>query len=85
MIMVEELWSFEQKGDCVGNTYFEHRSLHKSQVARDQDRVDIKSMIDIVLMKRDRLCYVQDVRAVRGIGQGLSDHIVLFKVSRSMD
>ena len=54
-------------------------------MARDQDRVDIKSMIDIVLMKRDRLCYVQDVRAVRGIGQGLSDHIVLFKVSRSMD
>ena len=38
-------------------------------------------MIDLVLVKRDILRYVQDVRAVRGIGQDLSDHhVVLCKV-----
>ena len=36
--------------------------------------MEIKSMIDLVLVKRDMLRYVQDVRAMRGIGNGLSDH-----------
>ena len=38
-------------------------------------------MIDLVLVKKDMLRYVQDMRAVRGMGHGLSDHcIVLCKV-----
>ena len=33
---------------CVGNTYFEHKSLHKStSVGRSQDGVDVKNMIDL--------------------------------------
>ena len=35
-------------------TYFMHRSLHKyTRVARGQDRAEVKSMIDLVLVKRD--------------------------------
>ena len=34
-------------------------------------------MIDLVLVKRDMLHYVQDVRAVRGMGRCLSDHYVV--------
>ena len=66
----------------MGNTYFEHRSFHKYiRVTRGQDRVEIKIMIDLVMMKKDMLLYVQDVRAVRGMGRGLSDHhAVLCKV-----
>ena len=46
-----------------------------------QEGVEIKSMIDLVLVKRDVLRYVQDVMAVRGIGRGFSDHnVVLYKV-----
>ena len=38
-------------------------------------------MIDLVLLKRDMLRYVQDVRAVTGIGRGFSDnHVVLCKI-----
>ena len=33
--------------------------------------------ISLVLVKRDMLQYVQDVRAVRGMGQSLSDHYVV--------
>ena len=63
-------------------TYFKHRNLHKyTRVARGQDRVKIKSMIVLVLVKRDMLQHVQDVRVVRGMGRGLSDHhVVLCKV-----
>ena len=76
--MVEEWWSFAQKGNCVCLTYFKHRSLHKcTRVARDQDGVEVKSMIDLVLVKRDMLQYVQDMRVVRGKGQDLSDHHVV--------
>ena len=60
---------YAERGMCMGNLHFKHRSLHKyTTVARVQDGVDIKSMIDLVLVMRDMLQYVQDVRAVRGMG-----------------
>ena len=38
-------------------------------------------MIDLVLVKKDMLHYVEDVRAVREMGRGLSGHhVVLCKV-----
>ena len=50
-------------------------------MARGQDGEEIKSMIDLVLVMRDMLRYVQDVRAARGMGRGISDHhVVLCKV-----
>ena len=66
----------------MGNTYFKHRSLHKyTRVTKGQGGVETKSMIDLVVVKRDILRYVQDVREVRGMGRGLSDHYyVLCKV-----
>ena len=72
----------KERGLCVGNTYFKNRSLYKyTRVARGQYGVEIKSMIDLVLVKRNMLRYVEDVRAVRVIGQGFSDHhVVLPKI-----
>ena len=46
-------------------------------MARGQEGVEIKSMIDLVLVEWDMLRYMQDVRALRGMGQGLSDHHVV--------
>ena len=55
-----------ERGLCVGNALFKPTSLNKyKRVARGQDGVELKSMIDLVLVKRDMLRYVQDVRAVR--------------------
>ena len=70
MIMVEECWSFK------------YRSLHRyTSLARGRDGVEIKSMIDLVLVKRYMLRYVQNVRVVRGMGHGFSGHYtVLCKV-----
>ena len=67
---------------CVGNTYFDHKTLHKyTKVARDQDGVEVKIMIDMILVKKDMLRFVQDVRAVRRMGRGILDHnVVLCKV-----
>ena len=64
IIMEEKWWNFVLKGECgVHNTY--------TRVARDTDK-------DLVLMKKDFLYYVQDVRRMR---QYLSDHyVVLSKV-----
>ena len=55
--MGEEWWSSVLKGSCVGNTYFEPKY---TMVAGDQDGVEVKSMIDLVLRKRDILHFVQD-------------------------
>ena len=57
-------------------------SFHKyTRVARGQYGVEVKSMIDLVLGKKDMLCFVQDVRAVREMGRGITDHhVVLCKV-----
>ena len=38
-------------------------------MAKVQDGVEIKSMIELVLVKKDMLHYVQDVKAVRGMGK----------------
>ena len=57
-----------ERGLCMSNTYFKHRSLHKyTRVVMGQDGVEIKSMTDLVLVKKDIVRYVQDVRALRGI------------------
>ena len=40
-------------------------------------KVEVNSMIDLVLVRDLLHLYVQDVRLVRGMGQSLSDHHVL--------
>ena len=58
-----------ERGLCVGNTYFKHRSLRKyTRVAMGQYIVQVRSMVDLVLVKRDMLHYMQDVGAVRRMG-----------------
>ena len=69
-------------GLCVSNTYFKHRSFHKhTRLGRGQDGAEIKSIIDLVLVKRNILRILQDVRAVRRMGRGLSDHHVVLRKS----
>ena len=52
--------------------------LKYTRMARGQYGVEVKSMIDLVLEKKDMLLYVQ---GVRGMGCGLSYyHVVLRKV-----
>ena len=38
-----------------------------TRVTRGQDRVKVNIMTDLVLVKKDMLYFVQDMRAVRGI------------------
>ena len=46
----------EEMGLCVGNTYFKNRSVHKyTIVAGGRNGVEIKSIIDLVLVRRDML------------------------------
>ena len=67
---VVEFWA--ESGLFVGNTYFEHMSLNMyTTLPRCQDGVEVKRTKDLVLMKKDMLCYMQDVR---------TDHVVLCKV-----
>ena len=62
----------------MGNMYFKHRSFcNYSRVAIGQGRMEVMSMINLVVVKRDMLLYVQDVRAVRKRGRGLSDQDVV--------
>ena len=70
-----------ERGLCRGNTYFKHISLHNfTLVVSGQDGVEIKSMIDLMLVKRYMVRYVQDVRTMSGMGRGLSDyHVILCK------
>ena len=66
--MGEEWGSSVLKGGCLWITYFEHKSWHKyTRVARDQDGVEVKSMVDMLLAKKTMLHFVQDVWAVRGM------------------
>ena len=58
-----------ERGLFVDNTYFEHKNLHNyTRVAKGKDGKGVKSMIVLVLVKKDMMHFVQDVRAVRGMG-----------------
>ena len=46
-------------------------------MARGRDGVEVKSMINVMLVKKDMLRFVQDVRAVREKGRDLSDHHIV--------
>ena len=49
----------------MGNTYFKHKTLHKyTRVSRGQDKVEVQSMIDLVLVKKDLLHFVHNVRGM---------------------
>ena len=55
-----------ERGLCVGDTHFKHRSLHKyTKVAKGARWIGGKDDIDLVQVKRNMLQYVM---AVRGIG-----------------
>ena len=57
------------------------KSLHKyTRVTRGRDGVEVMSMIDRVQVRKEMLRYLQDVRAVRGLGRGFSDYVILCKV-----
>jgi hypothetical protein len=70
------------KGMCVCNTFFSHKNVHKyTRVGVDRDGNEVKSMIDLVLVKKEMLRYVLDVKSIRGLGMGISDHyVVLCKI-----
>ena len=43
-----------ERGLSVGNAYIKRRSIRMyTRVAREQDGMEVKSMIDLVLVKRD--------------------------------
>ena len=66
-----------EMGMCLTNTYFEH-----TKVTRGQGGVEVKGMIDLVLVKKDMLRYVWDLWVVRGMGRGRSDHHVVLSKFR---
>ena len=68
-----------ESGLCVRDNYFKHSCFHKyTRIPRVHDGVEVKNMIDLEVVKKDILHYVQDVRAMIGMGRGLSDHPVVW-------
>ena len=64
-----------ERGFFVCNSYFEHKLSHKyTWVARGQDGVEVKSMIDLLLAKKAMLRYV---KAVRGMGGSLRSSCIM--------
>ena len=44
------------------------KGIYVARVTRSQDGVEVKSMISLVLVKKDMIRYVKNVRTVRGMG-----------------
>jgi len=62
---------------CIANTFFKHKDIHKfTFVGRARGGVN-KSMIDYVMVRKEMLRDVCDVLSVRGLGGGLSDHMIV--------
>ena len=71
---------------CVLNTYFKHKNICKyTRVVRNQDGLEVMSMIDWVLVKRNMLKYKHDVKKVWGMGWGISDYYLTMRKVRLVD
>ena len=67
-----------EEGLSVSSAYFECKSLHNyTWVARGQEELEVMSMINLGLVKKDMLRFVQDVRALTGMRRDCSDHKVV--------
>ena len=76
--MEEEWWTSVPKRSCVRGIHtLRTRVCVYTRVASGKERVEVESMIDLVLVKKDMLRYVQDGEAVGGMGRGLSDPLVV--------
>ena len=54
-----------KRGLSISNMYFEHKSSHNyTMVVKGQDRVEVICMIDRVLVQKDMLIFLQDVRGI---------------------
>ena len=64
-----------KRGLYVENTYFKYKNIPKcTRVARIRHGIYIMST---VLIERDMLKYVYDVKITKGMGRGISDHFVV--------
>ena len=62
-----------ERGLYASNTYLEHKNLQKcTRTARGEDGMEVMNTIDLLLVKKAKLRYEQDVRAVRGMGIGVN-------------
>ena len=66
-----------EKEFCVGNTFFKHKDIHKYTRVGQSRNGEVRSMIDLVLFKRNMLKDVCDVKCIRGLSGGLSDHMIV--------
>ena len=63
---------------CVCNKYFNYKNVHTyTRMVRGRGGMEVMSMIDLVLVKRDTLKHVHNVKTVEGMGQGILDHSVV--------
>ena len=71
----------ETRAGITGAFGVSGENVNSRRMVECQGGVEVKSVIDLVLVKRDMLRYVQDAMAVKGMGRGLSNHyVVLCKV-----
>ena len=64
------------------STHFKHKYIHKSiTVETSRVGMELKFMIDLVIIKTDILKYVYVVKMIRQLGLGISDNTkLLFKL-----
>ena len=60
---------------CIGNSYFKKKVIHKYTWIRNaHGRIVNRAVMDYVMVLRRVLKDLLDVRVLRGVGSGISDH-----------
>ena len=58
---------------CIANTFYKHKLICRYT----RYGVMSKSMTDFVLVKREMLRWIHDIKCMRGLSGGVSDHLIV--------
>ena len=63
---------------CVGDGHFKHKNVPEyTKLTNNRDRAEVMNIIGLILVKKDMLQYVSNIKTARGKGLGIYGNPVI--------
>lgn len=74
-----------ERGLCLCNSHFKHKDVHKYTWVCESVVRNGRSLIDCMIVEREILRYVCDIKVLQELCGGVSDHMIVLRKVRLRD